>query len=80
MHNTEIEALLRLNVLSPIILTKYVVRHMMADGAGGRVINMPSIIASNGYKGLSVDAATKGCSNRLHPFAGTRGRQFRNQR
>ena len=34
MHNTEIEALMRLNVLSPIILTKYVVRHMMADGAG----------------------------------------------
>ena len=33
MHNSEIEALLRLNVLSPIILTKYVVRHMMADGA-----------------------------------------------
>ena len=59
MHNTEIEALLRLNVLSPIILTKYVVRHMMADGAGGRVINMSSIIASNGYKGLSVYAATK---------------------
>src|ERR1700728_3312036 len=59
MHNSEIEALLRLNVLSPIILTKYVVRHMMADGAGGRVINMSSIIASNGYKGLSVYAATK---------------------
>jgi 3-oxoacyl-[acyl-carrier protein] reductase len=34
MHNSEIEALVRLNVLSPVILTKYVVRHMMADGAG----------------------------------------------
>src|ERR1700723_2093089 len=30
MHNSEIEALMRLNVLSPIILTKYGVRHMMA--------------------------------------------------
>jgi 3-oxoacyl-[acyl-carrier protein] reductase len=59
MHNSEIEALLRLNVLSPIILTKYVVRHMMADGAGGRVINMSSIIASTGYNGLSVYGATK---------------------
>src|SRR5476649_1338343 len=28
MPNTEIEALVRLNVLSPIVLTKYVVRHM----------------------------------------------------
>ena len=32
MHNSQIEALVRLNVLSPIVLTKYVVRHMMADG------------------------------------------------
>jgi 3-oxoacyl-[acyl-carrier protein] reductase len=59
MHNSEIEALTRLNVLSPIILTKYVVRHMMADGAGGRIINMSSIIASTGYNGLSVYGATK---------------------
>ena len=58
MHNTEIEALLRLNVLSPVILTKYVVRQMMADGAG-RIINMSSIIASTGYNGLSVYGATK---------------------
>src|SRR5579872_3132800 len=59
MHNSEIEALMRLNMLSPIILTKYVVRHMMADGAGGRIINMSSIIASTGYNGLSVYGATK---------------------
>ena len=58
MHNSEIEALLRLNVLSPVILTKYVVRHMMADGEG-RIINMSSIIASTGYNGLSVYGATK---------------------
>jgi 3-oxoacyl-[acyl-carrier protein] reductase len=58
MHNSEIEALMRLNVLSPVILTKYVVRHMMADGAG-RIVNMSSIIASTGYNGLSVYGATK---------------------
>jgi 3-oxoacyl-[acyl-carrier protein] reductase len=58
MHNTEIEALVRLNVTSPIVLTKYVVRQMMADGAG-RIINMSSIIGSTGYNGLSVYGATK---------------------
>jgi 3-oxoacyl-[acyl-carrier protein] reductase len=58
MQNSQIEALVRLNVLSPIILTKYVARHMMSDGAG-RIINMSSIIASTGYKGLSVYGATK---------------------
>ena len=58
MHNSEIEALVRLNVLSPVILTKYVVRHMMADGTG-RIVNISSIIASTGYNGLSVYGATK---------------------
>ncbi len=58
MRNSEIEALIRLNVLSPIVLTKYVVRHMMADGAG-RIVNISSIIASTGYNGLSVYAASK---------------------
>jgi 3-oxoacyl-[acyl-carrier protein] reductase len=58
MHNSEIEALLRLNVLSPVILTKYIVRHMMADGEG-RIVNMSSIIAATGYNGLSVYGATK---------------------
>ncbi len=58
MHNSDIEALVRLNVLSPIVLTKYVVRHMMADGAG-RIVNISSIIATTGYNGLSVYGATK---------------------
>ena len=61
MGNAEIEALLRLHVLSPIVLTKYVVRHMMADGAG-RIVNISSIVASTGYNGLSVYAASKAAS------------------
>jgi 3-oxoacyl-[acyl-carrier protein] reductase len=58
MHNSDIEALVRLNVLSPVILTKYIIRHMMADGEG-RIVNISSIIASTGYNGLSVYGATK---------------------
>lgn len=58
MQNPHVEALIRLNVLSPILLTKFVVRGMMADGAG-RIVNMSSIIASTGYGALSVYAATK---------------------
>jgi 3-oxoacyl-[acyl-carrier protein] reductase len=55
----KIEQVLRLNTLSPIVLTKYVVRSMMADGGGGRIVNISSILASTGYTGLSVYAATK---------------------
>lgn len=58
MPNEQIERLIRLNTLAPIILTKYVVRHMMADG-GGRVVNVASILALTGYSGLSVYGATK---------------------
>lgn len=55
---SQIEKVVRLNTISPIVLTKYVVRAMMADG-GGRIVNISSITASTGYSGLSVYAATK---------------------
>jgi 3-oxoacyl-[acyl-carrier protein] reductase len=56
--NDQIERLVRVNCLSPIILTKYLVRGMMAAGRG-RVVNLASIIASTGYNGLAVYGATK---------------------
>jgi len=58
MHNSQIEDLVRLNTLSPIVLTKYVVRSMMSERAG-RIVNVASIIGFTGYSGLSVYAATK---------------------
>jgi 3-oxoacyl-[acyl-carrier protein] reductase len=58
MPTSQIEQLIRVNTLSPIVLTKYVVRSMMADG-GGRVVNLSSITAFAGYSGLSVYSATK---------------------
>jgi 3-oxoacyl-[acyl-carrier protein] reductase len=58
MHNLQIERLIHLNTLSPIVLTKYVVRNMMSDG-GGRVVNIASIVGFTGYSGLAVYAATK---------------------
>jgi 3-oxoacyl-[acyl-carrier protein] reductase len=58
MHNSQIERLIRVNTLSPIVLTKYVVRYMMADG-GGRIVNVSSILGFTGYSGLSVYGATK---------------------
>jgi 3-oxoacyl-[acyl-carrier protein] reductase len=58
MHNSDIESLIRLNTLSPIILTKYVVRSMMAD-RDGRVVNVASIVGFTGYSGLSVYSTTK---------------------
>ena len=58
MHNSQIEELIRLNTLAPIVLTKYAVRGMMSARAG-RIVNVASIIGFSGYSGLSVYAATK---------------------
>jgi 3-oxoacyl-[acyl-carrier protein] reductase len=58
MHNSQIEELVRINTLSPIVLTKYVVRTMMSERSG-RIVNVASIIGFTGYSGLSVYAATK---------------------
>lgn len=58
MPTPEIEKLVRVNNISPIVLTKFVVRSMMAGG-GGRIVNMASVTAFTGYNGLSVYGATK---------------------
>ncbi len=58
MPTSQIEQLVRVNTLSPMVLTKYVVRSMTADG-GGRIVNMASITAFTGYSGLTVYGATK---------------------
>lgn len=58
MPTSQIEQLIRVNTLSPIILSKCVVRSMMAAGTG-HIVNVASITAFTGYSGLSVYSATK---------------------
>jgi 3-oxoacyl-[acyl-carrier protein] reductase len=58
MPNSAIEHLMRLNIQSPILLSKYLVRSMLLNRKG-RIINISSIIAKTGFNGLSVYAASK---------------------
>jgi 3-oxoacyl-[acyl-carrier protein] reductase len=58
MRDEQVEKLTRLNVVAPILLTKYVVRSMMVERLG-RIVNISSVVASTGYSGLSAYAATK---------------------
>ena len=58
MRDEQIETLVRLNTISPIVLTKHVVRSMMSE-RDGRIVNISSIVAATGYHGLSAYAATK---------------------
>ena len=58
MRDRDIQQLIQLNTVSPILLSKYVVRSMMAQREG-RIVNIASIVATTGYSGLSVYSATK---------------------
>lgn len=58
MPDAQIERLMQINVISPILLSKYLVRRMMTERAG-RIINISSIVAATGFQGLSVYSATK---------------------
>jgi 3-oxoacyl-[acyl-carrier protein] reductase len=76
MHNTEIEEILDLNVLAPIVLTKYLIRPML-EQRQGRIVNISSIVAKTGYRGLSVYGASKaameGFTHSLARDVGPRG-------
>lgn len=58
MRDEDVCRLVQLNVLMPMMLTKYVVRSMLLEGAG-RIVNISSIVSQTGYSGLSVYSATK---------------------
>ena len=58
MPVAQIEQLVRINTLAPIVLTKSVMRSMMADGSG-RIVNIASVTAFSGYSGLAAYGATK---------------------
>ena len=58
MLDRDVQRLVQLNTVSPILLSKYAVRSMMLQREG-RIVNIASIVAATGYSGLSVYSATK---------------------
>ncbi len=57
-HKSDIANMLTLNLEAPITLAKYTARYMIRQKEG-RIVNITSIIASTGFNGLAVYAATK---------------------
>jgi 3-oxoacyl-[acyl-carrier protein] reductase len=58
MHESQITEMLRINVEAPVLMAKYCSRSMLLQRKG-RIVNVSSIIASTGFSGLSVYAASK---------------------
>lgn len=64
MHEREIGALVNINLVAPILLSKYLSRGMLANRRG-RIVNISSIVGNTGFSGLSVYGATKAGLNGL---------------
>ena len=48
------------NVFTPMMITKYAIRHMLLHKNKGSIVHISSISAHTGYKGLAMYASSKG--------------------
>lgn len=55
-----IAALVTTNLTAPLLLTRAVLRHILARGGRGRIVMVTSVCAQRGYSGLVAYSATKG--------------------
>lgn len=60
LNSEKLMGMYKVNVFSPMMLTKYVIRDMMLNKIKGSIIHISSISVHTGYKGLSMYASTKG--------------------
>jgi len=60
MSLDKLEKMYRVNVFSPFLITKYVIRNMIYNKIQGSIVHISSISTQTGYKGLSMYASTKG--------------------
>lgn len=69
----KLEYMFKVNVFTPIILTKYAIRDMLLNSVKGSIVHISSVSVHTGYKGLSMYASTKGS---LEAFSRTTAREW----
>ena len=57
---TKLENMYKVNVFTPMMMTKYAIRNFLLNSTKGSVVHISSISAHTGYKGLAMYASTKG--------------------
>lgn len=55
-----LENMFKVNVISAMMMTKYFIRNSLLHDSSGSIVNISSVSAHTGYKGLSMYASTKG--------------------
>lgn len=63
----------QINVFSPMMLTKHVIRNMLLHHVSGAIVHISSVSVHTGYKGLAMYASTKGA---LEAFSKTTAREW----
>lgn len=70
---TKLEEMYKVNVFTPMILTKYAIRNMLLYRTKGSIIHISSISVHTGYKGLAMYASSKGA---LEAFSKNTAREY----
>lgn len=68
-----LERMYRVNVFSPMLMTKFVIRQMLLHHTKGSIVHLSSISVHTGYKGLAMYASTKGA---LEAFSKNTAREW----
>ncbi len=55
-----VQNIIATNIAAPILLTRLVLKHMLLQEGGGRIVNISSICGLRGYTGLTAYSASKG--------------------
>lgn len=73
LNLSKLENMYKVNVFSPMMLTKFVLRNMLLHKTNGSVVHLSSVSVHTGYKGLSMYASTKGA---LEAFSKNTAREW----
>jgi len=68
-----LEKMYKVNVITPMVFTKFTVRQMLLHHVKGSIVHLSSISAHTGYKGLAMYASTKGA---LEAFSKNTAREW----
>jgi 3-oxoacyl-[acyl-carrier protein] reductase len=73
LHIEPLENMFKVNVFTPMMITKYAIRNMLFNQIDGSIVHISSISAHTGYKGLAMYASTKGA---LEAFSKNTAREW----
>ena len=73
LNLASLEKMYHVNVFSPMMLTKFVLRQMLLHNIKGSIVHVSSISVHTGYKGLSMYASSKGA---LEAFSKNTAREW----